>query len=355
MSSYSKVREKIKTVRTSKLPKKEDLEFLLSLEVPEEIELLRVEADRVRQKTVGDGILLRGIIEFSNVCNNTCLYCGLNRNNIKLKRYGLTIQEVIERTDKISSAGIKTVVLQSGQDNNVDVGWLAEIIREIKIRHKMAVTISSGEKNFSDYNKWRKSGADRYLLKIETSNEKLYTSLHPGMDFKERVRCYDYLKDLGYQTGSGCLVGIKGQMGSHLAEDMIFFKKNKFDMIGVGVFIPHEETLLAGEPAGSSKLSIKVLSLTRILNPYCHLPAATSLGTMERDLRRRAFVSGANVFMPNFTPEKVSRLYEIYPGKKDACCSSGEEMTGIEKETEEMGRYLDYSVGDSILARDRET
>ena len=355
MSLYNKVSKSIEKVRNAVLPEIKDIEFLLSLENPDEVRLLLNEADQIRKEIAGDGILLRGIIEFSNLCKNTCLYCGLNRANHKLKRYELKSSELLERVERVAGLRIKTVVLQSGEDSSVDAGWFSEIIREIKIKNKIAITLSVGERSFSDYNKWKKAGADRYLLKIETSNEKLYTRLHPGMSFNNRVRCYDYLQELGYQTGSGCLVGLRGQTLSHLAEDMIFFKKKIFDMIGIGVFIPHQDTVFAGEPSGSSELSLKVLALTRILNPYCHLPAATSLGTLGQALRVKAFTSGANVFMPNFTPDNVKELYSIYPGKTSAGCSSKDSLDNIAKEASEIGRTVDYSIGDSLLRKDKES
>jgi len=328
-------------------PELADLEVLLSLE-KEEARCLFDFADRQRRAHMGEGIFLRGIVEFSNFCARTCCYCGLNRNNKMLKRYRLTRQEVCKSVENIHSCGLSTVVLQSGEDDCLDPFWLGSIISEIKSTFDIAVTLSVGEKDRDIYKMWRQAGADRYLLKIETSDKELYESLHPGMSFENRLHCLRALKELGYQTGCGIIVGLKGQTLKSIARDILFFKKEDFDMIGIGPFIPHPQTQLKGQDAGSVFLTLKTVALTRIVTKNAHLPATTALGSLEGDSRTQALSGGANVLMPNFTPQPYRPLYEIYPNKRcvqeqvTACAPCMETMAAS------LGRPIDYARGDSF-------
>lgn len=328
-----------------------DLERLLSLSKKEDIDELFSFADKVRKDFCGDGILIRGIIEFSSFCSRECFYCGLNKNNRLLKRYRMSKNELLKAVEYLVSCNVKTVVLQSGEDNGLDTLWLRDIIREIKSRFDMAVTLSVGERSEADYRAWRSVGADRYLLKIETSDEKLYSSMHPGMDFKNRLDCLRVLKKLGYQVGSGNIVGLPGQGLSSIAEDILFFRKNDFDMIGIGPFIPHQDTPFGEGLKGDPLLTLKVIALTRILTKNAHIPATTALGSLEKDYRPDGLKCGANVLMPNFTPQPLRGLYEIYPQKRcvneplGACSFC---MDGMAKS---LGRFIDYSVGDSLKGR----
>ena len=334
----------IERVYTSAFPMQSDIEYLLNLEDDVEFQMLFDFADEVRQQFVGDGILLRGIVEFSNYCRNTCSYCGLNKFNKSLKRYRLTKDEIIASVVNIVSAGIKTVVLQSGEDENIEAHWLKDLILQIKSNFDIAVTLSVGERSFEDYKLWKQAGADRYLLKIETANAAFYRKLHPGMSFENRMECSRILKVLGYQNGSGCLVGLKGQTMQTLAEDILFFKKEDFDMLGIGLFIPHKNTLLGKEVLGSLKLTLKTLAVTRIVTKDAHLPATTAIGSVgECDERIKALKAGANVIMPNFTPERYRKLYEIYPDKR--CVDY---VSSLEKMAKATDRWLDYSRGDSL-------
>ncbi|MFA5095026.1 MAG: [FeFe] hydrogenase H-cluster radical SAM maturase HydE [Candidatus Omnitrophota bacterium] len=297
-------------------------EKILSLE-GEEARKLYDRADEIRRRYAGDKILLRGLVEFSNHCARHCYYCGLNTANASLERYRLTREEILESAARIAADNIKTIVLQSGEDPALDPAWLADVIKEIKSRHNMAVTLSVGERPRADYGLWKRSGADRYLLKIETSDKKLYDSLHKGMNFENRLRCLQDIKDLGYETGSGIMVGLPGQTLRNIAEDILFFKEREFDMIGIGPFIPHEKTELAGKPAGGVEMVLKTLALTRIVMGRVNLPATTSLGSMDKDYRIEGLKAGANVLMPNYTPDKYKVLYEIYPNKRCISESAG--------------------------------
>ena len=338
----------------AEMPARADIEAVLRIDDTEKVRELFDFADRVRAEWVGDGILLRGIVEFSNHCRNRCLYCGLHRNNRKLERYRLTAEQVFESVSLLASQNIKTVVLQAGEDDDLDIGWFAEVIAEIKSRYDLAVTLSVGEWPTEAYRLWRQAGADRYLLKIETSDPELYARHHPGMSFENRQRCLDDLKTLGYQVGSGCLVGLKGQTVASLAEDIRFFRKRDFDMIGIGTFIPHPKTELREQAIGNVSLTLKVLAPTRIVTKNAHLPATTALGSIgSGDGRIPALQAGANVLMPSFTPVPYRRLYEIYPGKRCVSEPPGFCRGCLESMAVAIGRSLDDSRGDSLKAARR--
>lgn len=326
-----------------------DIEAILGLEDERELALLFEFADRVRDRFVGDGVLLRGIIEFSSFCRNTCSYCGLNRDNTRLRRYRLTDREILTAAEDIQRAGIRTIVLQSGEEDNLDVDWLRRIIEEIKRRFDVAITLCVGECHRDAYALWKRAGADRYLLKIETSDPVLYAELHPGMSFAGRIRCLQDLAELGYQTGSGNLVGLPGQSLKSLVDDVLFFKKGDFDMISVSPFIPHVETPLGDAPAGDLEMTLKMTALTRIVSRDAHIPATTAIGSLRgRDERPRALGAGANVMMPNFTPAPYRQHYEIYPNKRCVNEDAGACPTCMEGMVAALGRRVDYGRGDSL-------
>jgi biotin synthase len=336
-------------VYASDSPSLADLEALLSVENEKQTGQIFSFADSVRKRYMGDGILLRGLVEFSNHCRNTCAYCGLNRNNKKLQRYRLSMDELLESVALIATQRIKTIVLQSGEDDDLDAGFLADAIARIKSRYDMAVTLCVGERSTDDYRLWRRAGADRYLLKIETSDPQLYRSLHPQMSFEDRVRCLEDLRMLGYQVGSGCLVGLKGQTLASFATDIRFFNKHSFEMIGIGAFIPHGMTELHDQPVGNVQLTLKVLALTRIVVKDAHLPATTALGSIGAgDGRIAALQAGANVLMPNFTPLPYRQLYDIYPGKRCVIEAPGSCGSCMDVIAHAIGRTIDFGRGDSL-------
>lgn len=305
-------------------------------------------ADKIREKHCADKIFLRGIIEFSNFCDNTCLYCGLNKHNKRLTRYQMSEPEIIATLKRIKAFGIQTVVLQSGETEKLDSKWLANLIQTIKKEFGLAVTLSVGESSYSNYKKWRKAGADRYLLKIETTDKKLYHKMNPGMSLKKRLRCSLNLKKLGYQNGSGILIGLSGQTTESIAHDILYFKKMAFDMIGIGVFIPHQATSLAQVPAGNIELTLRVIALTRIITRNAHLPATTAVGTLNSDYTVMALKAGANVIMPNFTPQKYRALYEIYPGKNKSEFTNKQRLALLKSQALAAGRVLSFERGDSF-------
>lgn len=283
-------------------------------------ELLFKYADECRKKYVGNEVHLRGLIEFSNNCKNTCKYCGLNCFNKKLERYRLTEDEIIDFAKKDVEYGYKTIVLQSGEDAYFTQDRMVHIIEEIK-KMDVALTLSLGEKSYEEYKAYKDAGADRYLIRIETTDVNLYHELHPKMSYENRVECLKNLKKLGFETGSGCLVGLPNQTIESLANDILFFKENNFDMIGVGPFIPHPETpLWTGKDTKEDKekrfkLSLRVMAVIRLLLKNINIPATTAMESINPNGRIIALQSGANVVMPNITEGDYRKKYEIYPDK----------------------------------------
>ena len=337
------------TIYKNKTTRIKDIEYVLKLEDADSLAKLYNYADSIRKEYMGDEVLLRGIIDFSNYCSNGCEYCGLNSNNKKLSRYRMNTDEIMESVRTIAGIGIKTVILQSGEERGLDSFWLAELVRKIKAQYEMAVTLSVGEKTKEEYMKWRSAGADRYLLKIETTDKDLYLSLHPGMSFDNRIKCLKILKKLGYQVGCGNIIGLKGQTIKSIAKDICFFKENDFDMIGIGPFIPHPDTPLKESQTGEMMLTLKTIALTRMITRNAHIPATTALGSLgSYDFRIDALKAGANVIMPDFTPLPYKQLYEIYPAKR-CLHETGSLCVGcLKNKVESIGRYISFKRGDSV-------
>ena len=271
-------------------------------------------ADRVRKENVGDEVHLRGLIEFSNICRCACKYCGLRCENKALNRYRIMPEDILYYAKKAAGMGYKTIVLQSGEDAYYTREVLCDVISKIK-ELDVALTLSVGERSFEDYQAFKAAGADRYLIRIETTDRDLYKKMHPHMDFDNRVRCLKYLRKLGYEVGTGCLVGLPGQTIESLADDILFFKEIDADMVGIGPFIPHPQTPLKDAQTGDFTLALKVMALTRILLKNINIPATTAMETLNPNGRVIALQSGANVVMPNVTSQEYREKYEIYPNK----------------------------------------
>lgn len=300
-----------KAEETHTLSKNEIVELLKDDQYNDE---LFKAADRVRKKYVGDEVHLRGLIEFSNICKQNCLYCGLRRDNKNIKRYRLKPEQIINFAKNARNLGYRTVVLQSGEDDFFNVERMTKIIKSIK-QLDIAITLSIGEKTREEYKAYKEAGADRYLLRIETTDKELYEKLDPNMSHENRKRCLKDLKELGYEVGTGCLIGLPGQTIESIADDILFFKEIDADMIGVGPFIPNPDTPLKNEKGGTFELSLKVMAITRLLMPDINIPATTAMETLNVNGRLIALRSGANVVMPNVTEGEYRKLYALYPGK----------------------------------------
>lgn len=281
-------------------------------------------ADEIRKKYVGMEVHLRAIIEFSNICTQNCLYCGLRAENINLKRYRMTIDEIIERAKLIANLGIKTIVLQSGEDPYYTTEIISHIITEIK-KFDVAITLSIGNRDFKEYRIWKELGADRYLMRHETASPDLYERLHPGDSFENRKAHLYELKYLGYEIGAGFMVGLPDQTVYDLASDLAFLKEIDADMIGIGPFIPNSDTPLKNAKGGDLQTTLMMIALTRIVLPTANIPATTALGSINPLGRQYCLKYGGNVIMPNLTPNPYRPNYSLYPGKiclfeRDTAC-----------------------------------
>lgn len=291
---------------------KEEIVRRLKDDVGQE-KLLR-EADKVRHDNVGDEVHLRGLIEFSNICRNNCLYCGIRRDNKLLQRYRMSEDELIETARRGTELGFKTIVMQSGEDMYYDTGRMCRIIETIK-KFDVAVTLSLGERKYEEYKDFRNAGADRYLMRIETTDKDLYHRLDPAMSWQHRYECLLMLKELGYELGSGSMVGLPGQSVESIADDLLFMQKLEVDMAGIGPFIPHQQTPLKDTAGGTLDLALRTMALMRIMLPDINIPATTAMESLHPQGRIKALQSGANVVMPNITEGEYRKLYELYPGK----------------------------------------
>ena len=271
-------------------------------------------ADKIRKDYVGDEVHLRGLIEFSNICKCQCKYCGLRSPNKTIERYRIKQDDIISCAQKAVELGYRTIVLQSGEDEYYTRDILCNIVEKIK-NLDVALTLSIGERSFEDYKAFKCAGADRYLIRIETTDRNLYKEMHPNMDFDNRLRCLKDLRKLGYEVGTGCLVGLPGQTIESLANDILFFKEINADMVGIGPFIANNQTPLKDSQNGNFILALKVMALTRILLKNINIPATTAMETLNPNGRIIALQSGANVVMPNVTNIEYRAKYEIYPNK----------------------------------------
>lgn len=293
-----------------------DNELVRLISTDEYDERLKARADEVRQSIYGRDVYIRGLIEFTSFCRRNCLYCGLRRENHR-ERYRLTDDQIMECCETGYSLGFRTFVLQGGEDAFFDDLHICRIVSGIKERFPdCAVTLSIGEKPRESYLAYKKAGADRYLLRHETADLAHYKKLHPSeMSLKNRMRCLYDLKELGYQTGTGFMVGSPFQTAESIVSDLRFMQKLQPEMIGIGPFIPAEGTPFSGYPAGELSLTLRLISIIRLMFPNALIPSTTALGTIHPKGREMGLGAGANVVMPNLSPTSVRKLYSIYDNK----------------------------------------
>ncbi len=330
--------------------KREEIIELLALPISYTPQLLEA-ADRVRKEQVGDEIFLRGIIEFSNTCERNCLYCGLRKSNANLSRYRMSEDEIIATANEIKKSGVPTVVLQSGEDSFFDTEMICRLIERIRRETDLVITLSIGEKSYADYKSFQQAGANRYLLKHETADAEIYKYLRPGCKWEDRLQSLKWIKGLGFETGTGNIVGLPGQTLETLADDLLVMKLLNADMLGIGPFIAHPDTPLAGIDHDDLEMTLRVLAVARLLTRNTNIPATTALGTLHPQGRLLALQAGANVVMPDFTPEIYKSRYDIYPGRTDAG-SAVEIIHKLEKDFQSIGRTLQYSIGHRLVKTD---
>ena len=312
------------------------------------VEQLAAKAREVALRHFGNRVYVRALIEISSYCRNNCLYCGLRCSNPLAVRYRLTKEQILECCDNAAQAGFNTFVLQGGEDPLQSDEWLAHVVSEVKSRYPdKAVTLSVGERTADGYALLRKAGADRYLLRHETADTRHYSHLHPSsMSLENRRRCLSVLKELGFQTGSGMMVGSPLQTKGHLAQDLALLDELQPHMIGIGPFIPAKGTPFENEPAGSVDDTLLLLSLLRQRFPRALIPATTALATLCCDGTERGVLAGANVVMPNMTPLEFRGKYAIYDNKKISGSESAEQLALLSERLEKIGYVIDFSRGD---------
>ena len=305
----------IETLRTQRDLSDEELTALITRESDDKD--LFAAADAVRREHYGTDVFLRGLIEFTNVCQNDCYYCGIRKSNAQARRYRLTQEQILHSCENGYRMGFRTFVLQGGEDPRNTDAWVCSMVDKIKTAHPdCAVTLSIGEQSRASYQAYFDAGADRYLLRHETASDAHYRRLHPEeMSLANRKRCLFDLKDIGYQVGAGFMVGSPWQTPKELVADLRFLQELQPDMIGIGPFIPHHETPFADKQSGTLELTLRMLSILRLLFPYVLLPATTALGTISPIGRELGLKAGANVMMPNLTPTDARKHYDLYDNK----------------------------------------
>ena len=317
-------------------------EQLISTYTKEDLDYAMLQAQATAIRIFGRKIYFRGIIEFTNICRCDCYYCGIRAGNRQCHRYRLDVSDILECCREGYENGFRTFVLQGGEDPFFDDERMCDIVRKIKKEYPdCAITLSIGERSYESYKALKEAGADRYLLRHETADPDLYAALHPEKQRLEtRLQCLRDLKDLGYQTGCGIMIGAPGQTAKAIAYDMKFMEEFKPEMIGVGPFLPHKDTPFGKEQAGSVELTLFVLALCRLMNPHVLLPSTTALGTVEAEGRKQGVLAGCNVIMPNLSPLSVRTKYMLYDDKSGTDMSAAQGIKMLRKQMEE----IDYEV-----------
>ncbi len=305
-------------------------------------------ADRVRQSIYGKDVYIRGLIEVSNICKNDCIYCGIRKSNDNCSRYRLSLDTVLECCSKGYELGFRTFVLQGGEDGFFTADNICSYVRSIKAKFPdCAVTLSLGEYSANEYKAMYEAGADRYLLRHETADKAHYQKLHPAsMSFEKRMQCLANLKETGFQTGCGFMVGSPYQNSDTLASDLKFIEEFSPQMCGIGPFIPHRDTPFGSCPAGDAKLTAYLLSLIRLIKPGILLPATTALGTIDSKGREKGILAGANVVMPNLSPVSERKKYTLYNNKICMDEEAAENLTALKKRISAIGYRIVTDKGD---------
>lgn len=305
-------------------------------------------AQRIRQQRFGNRIYTRGLIEFTNYCKNNCYYCGIRRDNQKAERYRLTQEQILECCRLGYELGFRTFVLQGGEDGFFDDARMEEIVRTIRRAYAdCAITLSLGECSYESYQRLFAAGADRYLLRHETADEVHYGKLHPPeLSAANRKQCLYNLKKIGYQTGTGFMVGAPGQTAECLAADLDFIRQLNPQMVGIGPFVPHHDTPFANQAGGTLELTLYLLALLRVMLPDVLLPATTALGTIDPKGRELGILAGANVVMPNLSPVSVRKKYELYDNKICTGDEAAECRQCLARRMESIGCQLTVERGD---------
>ena len=333
---------------------KEELIYLLDKIKEDEKDYLLEKSDKIRKKYYDNKVYMRGLIEFTNYCVRNCRYCGIRRDNSKVDRYRLSLDEILECADVGNRLGYKTFVLQGGEDPYFTDERMIEIIQAIRGKYpENAITLSIGERSYESYKKMFEAGANRYLLRHETATKQLYESLHPNASYENRIQCLYNLKEIGYEVGAGFMIGLPNQSNEDLVNDLLFIKKLDPHMCGIGPFIPQKDTPLKNEVGGTVEKTIIMLALLRLMIPKAMLPATTALGSIDSLGREKGLKAGANVVMPNLSPKQVRDKYALYDGKICTGDEAAEYRNYIERRINLAGYEVEICRGDSVIKNEQ--
>ena len=348
MPTNNPVTRTIDALAKGTVPEDDALLALLACDSLEKNQYLQERADILRRQTFGNHVYIRGLIEFTNYCKNDCYYCGIRKGCKSVTRYRLTPEEILQCCENGYELGFRTFVLQGGEDPYWNDDRLASLVKAIRAAHPdCAITLSAGERSQESYQRLFDAGADRYLLRHETADKAHYQKLHPqDLSFENRMECLQHLKEIGYQVGCGFMVGSPGQTIEQILKDLRFLVEFQPHMIGIGPFIPAAGTPFEKEYAGSADLTVKLLSIIRLLLPKALLPATTALGTASEDGRLRGICAGANVIMPNLSPASVRKNYRLYDNKIATGAESAEGILQLKKQVERIGYEIVTARGD---------
>ncbi len=326
----------------------DEYEYLIENKTDEAAEILAEKARAVREEHYGKAVYIRGLIEIGNICKNDCLYCGIRRGNKNCDRYRLTETEILECADEGYTLGFRTFVMQGGEDGSLSDEFMCSVIKKLKAKYPdCAVTLSIGERSRESYEKLFAAGADRFLLRHETADKEHYEKLHPKeLSFDNRMECLKNLKEIGFQTGCGFMVGSPFQTNHHIAKDLKFIEEFKPQMCGIGPFIPHKDTPFKDYPAGTAEMTCYLLSIIRLIHPKILLPATTALGTIMNGGREKGILSGANVVMPNLSPVSVRKKYMLYNGKISTGDEAAEAVNNLAVSMKKIGFEVVTDRGD---------
>ncbi len=344
---YNEAELILKLEQTSNLNDTE-LYYLINSTAPDTNHQLALAADRVRRQHYGDAVFIRGLIEFTNYCKNNCLYCGIRASNSCAKRYRLKEEDILSCCAEGYKLGFRTFVLQGGEDPYFTDDKVCSLVSSIRNNHPdCAITLSIGEKSRESYQAYFDAGANRYLLRHEAADSQLYEQLHPqSMSLANRTRCLYDLKDIGYQVGSGFMVAPPYQTTQHLIKDLRFLQQLEPDMIGIGPYINHKDTPFKDMPSGSLELSLRMLSILRLMFPYALLPSTTALGSIHPHGREQGLQAGGNVVMPNLSPSAVRQHYAIYNNKLHSGLEAAQSLAALKEEIKKAGYQIVVDKGD---------
>lgn len=342
------LKEIIDQLENQNIADKEELRLLLETTDSDALKYLHFRAETMRKKVYGEDIYIRGLIEFTNYCKNDCYYCGIRKSNLNAERYRLSKEDILSCCKTGYELGFRTFVLQGGEDNYYTKERMCDIIGTIREEFPdCAITMSIGEKDEKFYRAMYEAGADRYLLRHETANEIHYEKLHPKeLSLRNRKQCLYTLKKIGYQVGCGFMVGSPWQTTDTLIEDLEFIQELKPHMVGIGPFIPHKDTPFHDKAQGSLELTLKLLSIIRLMHPHVLLPATTALGTIDPIGREKGILAGANVVMPNLSPVGVRKKYALYDNKICTGDESAECRSCMERRMNNIGYRVVVDRGD---------